>query len=152
MKTISIYELIGLVNDNQAPKKIKYECGIYLFSPSAKWYFEEDGNIRLDWINGFIDHLNDEVEVINEIEKLKIEQNKPNSNYYYIRNEYGTKCGLSKHSKMIADKVNELVEGMKDIYSILNEHAEEFQKTKEKAPTFNNIREQYGLPRIEEKI
>lgn len=43
------------------------------------------------------------------LEKLKIEQDTSNSNYY-IRNEYGTKCALTKHSKMIADKLNELID------------------------------------------
>lgn len=48
------------------------------------------------------------IEENNKIEPLKIEQDTPSSNFY-IRNEYGTKCGLTKHSKMIAEKVNELV-------------------------------------------
>ena len=27
-----------------------------------------------------------------------------------IRNEYGTKCSLTKHSKIIADKLNEVID------------------------------------------
>ena len=45
-------------------------------------------------------------------EKLKIEQDTPSSNYY-IRNENGTKCGLTKHSKMIAETLNQLIDYLK---------------------------------------
>ena len=45
-------------------------------------------------------------------EKLDIEQDTPTSNYY-IRNEYGTKCYLTTHSKMIADKLNEIINYLK---------------------------------------
>ena len=42
------------------------------------------------------------------IEKLNLENDSPT--HFYITNEYGTKCGLTKHSKMIADKLNEVIE------------------------------------------
>ena len=42
------------------------------------------------------------------IEKLNIENDSPT--HFYITNEYGTKCGLTKHSKMIADKLNEIID------------------------------------------
>ena len=45
-------------------------------------------------------------------EKLKIEQDTPSSNYY-IRNENGTKCGLTKHSKMIAETLNQVIDYLK---------------------------------------
>ena len=53
------------------------------------------------------------IEEEKEIEKLKIEQDTPNN--YYIKNEYGTKCALTKHSKMIAEKVNELIDEVKKL-------------------------------------
>ena len=62
-------------------------------------------------------NLKSEVEIIEEpkkIEKLKIEQDTSNSNYY-IKNEHGTKCGLTKHSKMIAEKVNELIDEINNL-------------------------------------
>lgn len=79
------------------------------------------------------DRLNDEVEIIEEeltvdqaaknlikfskavaehakeLKPLKIERNEMVDNAYFIRNEHGTPCGLTKHSKMIAEKVNELI-------------------------------------------
>ena len=63
--------------------------------------------------NSALTHLYDEVEIIEEdkdIEKIKIEQLENNPNSKYIVNEYGTKCFLTKHSKIIADKVNELID------------------------------------------
>lgn len=44
-----------------------------------------------------------------ELKPLKIERNEMVENAYFIRNEHGTPCGLTKHSKMIAEKVNELI-------------------------------------------
>lgn len=55
--------------------------------------------------------LNDKVEILEDkpiIEKIKIEQDSPT--HFYIRNEYGTKCGLTKHSKIIAEKLNEVID------------------------------------------
>ena len=45
-------------------------------------------------------------------EKIKIEQDTPSSNYY-IRNENGTKCGLTKHSKMIVETLNQVIDYLK---------------------------------------
>ena len=42
------------------------------------------------------------------IEKLNIENDSPTQ--FYIRNEYGTKCSLTKHSKIITDKLNEVID------------------------------------------
>lgn len=41
-------------------------------------------------------------------EKLEIEIEMTNN--FYIRNENGTKCYLTKHSKMIAEKLNQLID------------------------------------------
>ena len=67
----------------------------------------------------YITNLQEENERLNNIieekkipEKLKIEQDTPTSNYY-IRNENGTKCSLTKHSKMIAETLNQLLDYLK---------------------------------------
>lgn len=41
-------------------------------------------------------------------EKLNIEQNSIGN--HYIKNEFGTQCFLTKHSKIIADKINEILD------------------------------------------
>ena len=70
MKIITIYELLGLVKDGKAPKKIKYNNTIYNYSSIDEFYytdsawslyreFPENGNC-----------LNDEVEILEEEKKI----------------------------------------------------------------------------------
>ena len=103
-------ELTNLVNEYSCSKsgndykKIieaieKYDRYIFRLNLEAQRHFD----MLMDKIYG-------KAEIIEEdkpIEELLIEQDCPSSNYY-IRNEFGTKCGLTKHSKMIAEKVNEI--------------------------------------------
>ena len=117
-KKITIYDLLGLIKDGKAPKKIIYNDNVYEFN-------EYDYRCIITEIErGFVDHrliknynqnlqssLNEKVEILEDkpiIEKLNIENDSPT--HFYITNEYGTKCGLTKHSKMIADKLNEIIE------------------------------------------
>lgn len=70
---ISIYELIGLIKDNKAPKKIEYRGIIYDFDEKINDYYNSDkkiwsffyhilGKIK-DFVNEF---LNDTVEILEE--------------------------------------------------------------------------------------
>ena len=108
-KKINIYELLGLIKDTP-----NYELYVkYINNISNKeeimWACEE--NI-FDKLDNKIIFLNDKVEILEKdkpiIEKINIESDSPT--HFYIRNEYGTKCSLTKHSKMIADKLNEVIE------------------------------------------
>lgn len=45
-----------------------------------------------------------------KIEKIDIKSDEATPNSYYILNEHGTECYLTKHSKVIADKVDELID------------------------------------------
>ena len=91
--------------------------------------FDYDGLNTVESLKGLIDMLvdyarksknilqgSDEVEILEEEkkipEKIKIEQDTPSSNYY-IRNENGTKCGLTKHSKMIVETLNQVIDYLK---------------------------------------
>ena len=102
-------------NNEMLPKHIRYENEDLYFDGIA-YFNKEENNDLLDILamNGSaLTHLYDEVEIIEEdkdIEKIKIEQLENNPNSKYIVNEYGTKCFLTKHSKIIADKVNELID------------------------------------------
>ena len=110
---VTIYELLGMVKDDKAPKKIKYNGIIWKYD--GEYYYSEN-NVFLEEYCNLTDSLNDEVEILEEEkkipEKLKIEQDTPSSNYY-IRNENGTKCGLTKHSKMIAKTLNQVIDYLK---------------------------------------
>ena len=110
-KIITIYDLLGLIKDGKPPKKIIYD---------NKKYFIEVHDYSLNdekvfWLfkdNNIIQIMTKKVEILEEdkpiIEKLNIESDSPT--HFYIRNEYGTKCSLTKHSKMIADKLNEIID------------------------------------------
>ena len=110
---VTIYELLGMVKDDKAPKKIKYNGIIWKYDGD---YYYSENNVFLEEYCNLTDSLNDEVEILEEEkkipEKLKIEQDTPSSNYY-IRNENGTKCGLTKHSKMIAETLNQVIDYLK---------------------------------------
>ena len=78
-----------------------------LFNEMSNWKEEnQELKIKLKMQSKY------KVEIIEEdkpiIEKIKIEQDSPT--HFYIRNEYGTKCGLTKHSKIIAEKLNEVID------------------------------------------
>lgn len=117
-KEITIYDLLGLIKDGKAPKMIKCDGKVYEYKEGVEGtgYRFETGTFRI-WFNYEINldvkkNLNRKIEILEEdkpiIEKLNIESDSPT--HFYIRNEYGTKCGLTKHSKMIADKLNEVIE------------------------------------------
>ena len=42
-KTITIYELMGLIKDNKAPKKIKFQDVIYEYDKNINGYFDKNG-------------------------------------------------------------------------------------------------------------
>lgn len=71
---ITIYELLGLVKDGKAPKKIKYEGEIWEYDSSVQDYMNEDGNKYL-FANIFgmktKRTLNCEVEIIEEPKKIE---------------------------------------------------------------------------------
>ena len=109
-KELTIYELLGLIKDDKAPKKIKYEYLVYELTFERNDYYCKQ---EMRWFTSEINSLgvlNNKVEIIEEdkdIEELKIENDNPT--HFYIRDEKGTKCGMTKHSKMIAEKLNEVI-------------------------------------------
>ena len=112
-KTITIYDLLGLIKDDKVPKKIKYEYLVYeLTFERNDYYCKQEKRWFTSEINS-LGVLNNKVEILEEdkdIEELKIEND--NSTHFYIRDERGTKCGMTKHSKLIAEKLNELIDAV----------------------------------------
>ena len=115
MKTIKIIDLYNLIANedfDKLPKKIKTGNIIWNYNREANTYFMDNSTIELFYIEEITKKLNDEVEILDEKEipeKLKIEQDTSSGNYY-IKNEFGTKCYLTKHSKIFADKINEILD------------------------------------------
>ena len=107
--TITIYELLGLVKDGKAPKKIKYGNREYYLYDN-KSYLTTDKTRFFDKI--YFSDLNEGIEILeeeNKIEKIEIVNN-GNKNAYAIYSADGTKCALTKHSKTMCDKINELID------------------------------------------
>ena len=74
---ITIYELLGLVKDGKAPKKIKYRQNIFEFIHGLDDYKPDDikkyhGNYLFHYLfEEEVNFLNDEVEIIEEPKKIE---------------------------------------------------------------------------------
>ena len=89
---ITIYELLGMIKDGKAPKKIIYDGKIYeyqgddyLYRDKDKkehWLFSESYTKKQMWLDDF---LNDEVEILEEDKIEKLDQT---LNRFDIGNDY----------------------------------------------------------------
>ena len=111
---MKIIDLLNKIAKDEEVPKIKYDNYILIYNKDEKRFVDENRLNSFYEIDFF--ELNDEIEIIEEEkkipEKLEIEQDTPSSNYY-IRNENGTKCALTKHSKMIIETLNQLIDYLK---------------------------------------
>lgn len=73
---ITIYDLLGMIKDGKAPKKIMYNYCIYIYWDLGYDYRDENKNKILfrDLFMNEYDFLNDEIEIINEPKEDKIEK------------------------------------------------------------------------------
>lgn len=123
MKTIKIIDLLNKrANGEEIPKKIKYLDCEWVYDSLYKDFkmISMSGTITTDTLLECMNfkNLNDEVEIIEEdkeIGKIDIMSDEATPNSYYILNKFGTKCYLTKHSKIIADKINELIDKVKKL-------------------------------------
>lgn len=114
-KEITIYELAGLIKDNKAPKRIKFYSEEYYFDECGS-YVRYDGNKIINFEKDYpiFPSLNYKVEIIEEPKELEeIEIENDNTSHFYIRDKHGTRCQMTKHSKIIAEKVNEIIRYIK---------------------------------------
>ena len=112
MIKITIYELLGLMKDGKAPKKIKYNGVIAEYDEKLFDYWNE--NLFID--TGFLfkgifgndeNHLNDEVEIIEEekeIEKLNLDTDKLKGKEIVRAIDY-----------LLEGKINELIDVINDM-------------------------------------
>ena len=103
---ITIYELLGLVKDGKAPKKIKCDSVILKYDEEYEdyWYYYDRGLFEYKF-GKCIDFLNDEVEIIEEPKKIK-KIEKPTQDEYL----YSTGKELYENDMKVYDKVNELID------------------------------------------
>lgn len=111
---IKVIDLLNLVYEKKAPTRILYKFCEYEFDKEENDYKNADRLLLFEHLFKFERKaLFLEVEIIKKsqkkIELLEIEYENKSTNNCYIKNENGTKCFLTKHSKMIAEKLNELI-------------------------------------------
>ena len=115
--TISVYELLGLIKDGKAPKKIKYKDNNYIFTgydyhcrlTNIEKEFVEYRLIK-NYIQDLQSILNEKVEILEEdkhiIEKIEIKK-------YNFHNDNHSK--LLKNQEQISNKLNELIDVVNEL-------------------------------------
>lgn len=111
---ITMYELLGLVKDGKAPKKVllngivfEYQGDDYLYKDEDKkehWLFSVSYTDKYMWLENF---LNDYVEIIEEpkkIEKLELESGKIDDKEF-----------LAKYITHNRHKINEIIDEINKI-------------------------------------
>jgi hypothetical protein len=118
MKIIDLLNKIA--NGKEVPKRIIYDQFVYIWNSKIENYQREVDEITtLNWDYITINCLNEPVEILDKLEekkipeKIKIEQDGHTYNNFYIVNQNGTKCYLTKHSKMIAETLNQVIDYLK---------------------------------------
>lgn len=108
---ITIYELLGLVKDVKAPKKIAYNSVILEYAEGNEDYYSYYGRGLFEYkFTTCNDFLNDEVEIIEEPKKIEYEQiEELTCNEYDF--EKKTINSLIKNQRKLIDEVNKLKEG-----------------------------------------
>ena len=110
-KEITIYELLGLVKDNKAPKKIKCNDLIFIYNEPSKDYVYERSNgcwLFTDYID-IGKNISKKVEILEEdkdIEEIKIDGDFGGK---YITNEQGANCYIKSHDETMINKLNEVI-------------------------------------------
>lgn len=103
---ITIYELLGLIKDGKAPKKIRYDGTIYEYSENDDFYYWEGLSLYREFAtNG--NCLDNEVEIIEEDKKIDFEEIEE-----LTCNEYDFKTrtinSLIKNQRKLIDEINNL--------------------------------------------
>lgn len=104
---ITIYELLGLVKGEKAPKKIKYEYSIYELTPERNDYYCKN---EMRWFTNEINCLgvlNDYVEIIEEPKKIEYAQiEELTCNEYDFEKKIIN--SLIKNQRKLIDEINNL--------------------------------------------
>lgn len=108
---ITIYELLGLIKDGKAPKKIllngiefEYQGDDYLYKDEDKkehWLFSTSYTDKYIWLENF---LNDEVEVIEETKKIE-----------KLPKDITDNACATRDQRTIANKINELIDEINNL-------------------------------------
>ena len=120
---ITMYELLGLVKDGKAPKKIKFRNEIYEYKNNIEDGFidyvgiEKETNERF-YLSSYIgnnyinDIFTDEVEILNEAKEDKI-QKIYHCETSLIKNE--VEIFITENLNQMVDKINELIDAVNEL-------------------------------------
>lgn len=107
---ITIYELLGLIKDGKAPKKIKYEDNVYYLGKNMVdlHAYQTEGSNTTRKLSLIIDNeylsLNDEVEIIEESKKIE-----------KLPKGITDNACATKDQRTIANKINEIIDEINNL-------------------------------------
>lgn len=111
---ITIYELLGLVKDGKAPKKIKYGNIELEYNEGCEDYYSYYGGGLFEYKFGKCKKfLNDEVEIIEEPKKIKKIKQLNNVAGCKKLIELEDKQQINNH--ILKDKINELIDEINNL-------------------------------------
>lgn len=115
MKTIKIIDLLNkIANGEEVPETIRIGALDMYWDGDAYW--DEDGETQFCEVIGSCEYgLNREVEITEEkdIEVLAIIENGKNN--FCLINELGTYCSMNQHTRLIANKLNEVIIALNEL-------------------------------------
>lgn len=107
---ITMYELLGLVKDGKAPKKIKYHNKEFEYKEGCEDYYGYYGNgLFEDKFENCTNFLNDEVEIIEEPKKIEKIELCMEYDYEEVNDN------LEKDMKTLVFKINELIDEINNL-------------------------------------
>ena len=113
---ITIYELLGLIKDGKAPKKINFCGNIYEWEDD--WYLTKEKNCKVclgskkEDRNILITAFNDDVEILDEAKEDKI-QKIYHCETSLIKNE--VEIFITENLNQMVDKINELIDAVNEL-------------------------------------
>ncbi len=124
-KTITIYELLGLVKDGKAPEKIKYDNYYCYYNKEKNEYVDYAGVSIFAWDYVVMNSLNDTVEIIEDNDKLEKINVKTGDNCKRFI-EYDDETGHHKYTIRLLDEyfaknINKIIDHINKIEEKLDE-------------------------------
>ena len=113
---ITIYELLGMIKNGKAPKKIKYKNKLYYLQHYCNGEMDYTNEDYLDEIYHLFNEakVNDEVEILEEEKKMP-EKIKSNGKEFYCDNidSWIDKEKTSAYCEYLMNKYNDLIDYLK---------------------------------------
>ena len=109
---IKIIDLLNkIANDEEVPKKIKWQGQIYEYSCSNRFYYQNSWSMYRDFYTEG-NCLNDEVEILNEAKEDKI-QKIYHCETSLTQNE--VEIFITENLNQMVDKINELIDAVNEL-------------------------------------